>query len=294
MEKTVTVCGIKRMEIHDGEGLRSTVFFKGCPLKCRWCHNPESISYSPQIAFFEGKCIGCGQCVSVCPTGAAGNVRAIDYRKCIGCGKCAEVCPTEALVHYGRRITVSALADELMWDAPFFADGKGGVTLSGGECLTQPEGVIELARELKKRGISVFVDTCGYVKREILEKILPYTDKFLYDIKALDSDVHEKCTGRDNVLILENLKYLSDSGARLEIRIPYVPDLNGGEMEAIARHLSKMNIEKVKILPYHNFAASRYGALGMESTLPDTLPTREQSESVRELFGRILAGVTVD
>ena len=260
METTVNICGIKRMEIHDGEGLRSTVFFKGCPLKCRWCHNPESISYSPQIAFFEGKCIGCGQCVSVCPTGAAGNVRAIDYRKCIGCGKCAEVCPTEALVHYGRRITVSALADELMWDAPFFADGKGGVTLSGGECLTQPEGVIELARELNKRGISDFVDTCGYVKREILE----------------------------------NLKYLSDSGARLEIRIPYVPDLNGGEMEAIARHLSEMNIEKVKILPYHNFAASRYGALGMESTLPDTLPTREQSESVRELFRSILTGVTVD
>ena len=284
METTVNICGIKRMEIHDGDGLRTTVFFKGCPLKCKWCHNPESIGYGGQVAFFCDKCIGCGQCVRVCPTGAAGSVRAIDRNKCVGCGKCAKVCPTEALVHYGRSITVSALTDELMADAPFFAEDRGGVTVSGGECLTQPEGVIDLAKRLKSEGISVYVDTCGYVKWEIFEEIMPYTDKFLYDIKAIDPEIHKKCTGRDNTVILENLKLLSESGARIEIRVPFVPDLNGCEMESIAKFVSALRVERIKILPYHNFAASRYVALGMENTLPKTLPTKEQTEAVREIF----------
>lgn len=287
------VSGIKRMEIHDGEGLRTTVFFKGCPLSCMWCHNPESIGYGRQLAYFSVKCMGCGECLPVCEAGALTRIGEIDRERCTVCGGCAEVCPTEALVVYGREYTPEALVSEVMADGPFFENG-GGVTLSGGECLTQPHFVTETARLLKARGVSVFVDTCGYVSREVIDGILPYTDKFLYDIKAASGATHEKCTGRDNALIIENLKYLSDRGARVEIRIPFVPELNGAEIEAIAELLCEVRIEKVKVLPYHNFAASRYGALGMPCNMPRAIPSAEEAEAVRRALRQRLKGVPVE
>ena len=251
---TGIVCGIKRMEIHDGDGLRTTVFFKGCPLKCVWCHNPESIGFAEQTAFFKSKCVSCGAC--------KGERNA----------KTAELCPTGAIVHYGRGYEASELAEILIKDKPFFDASGGGVTFSGGECLMQVDFLVELAKILKDKGVSVYIDTCGYVKRESIEKILPYADKFLFDVKAVDADVHKKCTGKDNSVILDNLRFLSVAGAMIEIRYPFVKGMNDGEADAIGSLLSGMKgVTGVKVLRYHDLAASRYEALGMENTLPENI-----------------------
>ena len=261
------ISGIKRMEIHDGDGLRTTVFFKGCPLQCIWCHNPESLSFEKQAAFFKSKCISCGICK---------NERN---------EKTAEECPTGAVEIYGREYGVEELVEILLRDEPFFKNSGGGVTLSGGECLAQPDFCIALAKLLHERGISVYVDTCGYVKREIFEKMIPYTDKFLYDIQAIDATVHEKCTGRQNRLILDNLKYLCNKGCKIEIRYPLVKGYNDLECENIAKFLSGLQgITKVKVLQYHSFSASRYEALGMFNTLPDTKTTSYDIEAAVNIF----------
>ena len=254
------IAGIKRMEIHDGEGLRTTVFFKGCPLRCLWCHNPETLSFSKQVAFFHEKCIGCGFCQGKRTERAAEN------------------CPANALWAYGKEYEPAELAEILYADAPFFRNG-GGVTLSGGECLAQPAFAVALAKCLFARGISVFVDTCGYVPRGVLEAILPYTDRFLYDIKAIDRETHIRCTGKDNTLIFENLRYLCESGCRVEIRYPLVMGENDGECEAIAAFLQTLpQIERVKVLRYHALSASRYEALGLACTLPTRQTTVEDVE----------------
>ena len=255
------ISGIKRMEIHDGDGLRTTVFFKGCPLKCVWCHNPESLSFEEQIAFFAHKCIGCGTCKN-------------ERNK-----KTAESCPTSAIEIYGEEYEVDDLVEKLLQDEPFFKNG-GGVTLSGGECLAQPDFAVALAKALYDKGISVYVDTCGFVKRETLERIIPYIDKFLYDIKAVDPSVHKKCTGRDNRLILDNLQFLCDKGCRVEIRYPLVMGYNDCECEGIGELLRGFRgITRVKVLQYHHFSASRYEALGMTVTLPDVETTFEDVEN---------------
>ena len=261
------ISGIKRMEIHDGDGLRTTVFFKGCPLRCIWCHNPESLSFEKQIAFFKSKCISCGICK---------NERNEEA---------AEECPTGAIEVYGREYEAEELAQILMQDEVFFKNSGGGVTLSGGECLAQSDFCIALAKLLHERDISVYVDTCGCVKRETFEKIIPYVDKFLYDIKAIDATVHERCTGKENNLILDNLKYLCDEGCEIEIRYPLVMGYNDRECENIAKFLSGLQgIKKVKVLQYHSFSASRYEALGMFNTLPDTQTTLYDIEAAVNIF----------
>lgn len=250
------ISGIKRMEIHDGDGLRTTVFLKGCPLKCIWCHNPESISYKKQVAFFKEKCIMCGICK---------NQHSEET---------AKICPTEALVFYGEEYESDALVDELLKDELFFKNSGGGVTLSGGECLSQADFVIEISKKLHSKGISVYIDTCGFVETEVFKGIIPYIDKFLYDIKAIDPKVHKSCTGADNSLILKNLNYISKMGCNIEIRYPLVMGYNDSECDKIGNYLKNMKgITKVKVLKYHHFAGSRYNALGMENTLPDTQTT---------------------
>lgn len=254
---TGMISGIKRMEVHDGDGLRTTVFFKGCPLRCLWCHNPESLSFETEIAHFKHKCISCGAC---------GGRRDANS---------AMACPTGALWQYGKEYSVRELVDLVCRDEPFFKNG-GGVTFSGGECLAQPQFAIAAAKAFYERGISVFIDTCGYVKRETLEDILPYTDKFLYDVKAIDPAVHKRCTGKDNALILENLKFLCERGCKIEIRYPLVKGYNDGECQPIATALSEMHgITRIKVLRYHSFSGSRYEALNMPNTLPAVETTED-------------------
>ncbi len=263
------ISGIKRMEIHDGDGLRTTVFFKGCPLRCIWCHNPESLSFEKQVAFFKHKCISCGMCKN------EKNERT------------AESCPVDAIEVYGREYELDDLVEIILQDEAFFKNGKGGVTLSGGECLAQPDFAVALAKSLYDKEVSIYVDTCGFVKREVLEKIIPYTDKFLYDIKAIDAGRHKMLTGKENRLILDNLKFLCDKGCKVEIRYPLVMGYNDCECEDIAKFLSFLQaITKVKVLQYHSLSASRYEAFGMINTLPDTQTTLEDVESAVSILKR--------
>lgn len=267
------IAGIKRNAVHDGEGLRTTVFFKGCPLKCVWCHNPEGIGFRPEIGFYKNKCIGCGSCVNSCPKHAIhmeNNLPVTDRTLCNGCMICTEYCPGDAREGYGKPWTLEDLVEKLLQDRHFYKHSHGGVTISGGECLAQPEFAVALAKALYEEGISVDVDTCGFVKLGNLQIIAPYTDTFLYDIKAIDPVVHKRCTGQDNALILDNLRYLCRNGSRVEVRYPYVPGWNDGECDAIGQFLSKLpGITKVKVLGYHNFADGKYDALSIPNTLPD-------------------------
>jgi len=282
------ISGIKRMEIHDGDGLRTTVFFKGCPLRCLWCHNPESLNRTPELACFRAKCIGCGTCSSVCPTGAVRN-GTVDETQCRKCFRCADACPTEALVGFGQTVTADEVFELVKPDFPYFANGRGGVTLSGGECLFQPEFAVVCAKRFSEEGISVDIDTCGFAPFSVFEKILPYTDTFLFDVKAVDRERHRFLTGQDNAVILENLKQLSLRGAKIEIRYPFAIGYNDGECAKIGGLLSTLNgIKKVKVLPLHRFAASRYEALGKPVTLPPetAVPSAEQMRSaVQTLCG---------
>ena len=265
---TATIFEIKRFAVHDGDGIRTTVFFKGCPLRCVWCHNPEGLSPLAQEAFYKHKCIGCGECKKE--------------------GFMPDNCLGEARVEYGKQISVAELLPLLLEDKEFYDNSEGGVTLSGGECLMQADFCAELLMELKENGIHTAVDTCGFVSKNALDKVIPYTDTFLYDIKAYDEDVHIKCTGVPNNKILENLIYLDSIGKDIEIRIPYVPDYNDGQIEKIARFLAQLkNITKIRVLPYHNYAGSKYEALNMANTLPGRLPTDEELEAARNLIENI-------
>ena len=275
------IFGIKRFAIHDGDGIRTTVFFKGCPLRCVWCHNPEGMSFAPELAYHAHKCVGCGECLA-CPEGAinmSDGKAVTDREKCRSCGKCAELCVFSARDYYGYETDVISLADELCQDKIFFVNGGGGVTLSGGECLLQADFALELLKELKKRDINTAVDTCGYVPFDVFERIIPYTDTFLYDIKAIDPVVHKKCTGRDNSLILSNISELCRRGCRVEVRIPLVVGYNDGEIDKIGEFLKDKGVNKVTVLKYHDLARSKFISLGMNDTMPAALTTNSDVDA---------------
>lgn len=262
------ISDIKRFAVHDGDGIRTTVFFKGCPLKCLWCHNPEGISFKPQIAFYKNKCIGCGECQKE--------------------GFTTEGCLGEAKVLYGKEVMVEELLPKLLEDKDFYDTSGGGVTLSGGECLCQADFCAELLKRLKEEGVNTAVDTCGFVSQENLNKVIPYTDTFLYDVKAIDEAVHIRCTGQSNRVILENLRYLDGLGKTIEVRFPYVPGYNDDQVDKIAEFLRPLkNIKAIKVLPYHNYAGSKYLALGMDNTLPKELPTEEALQIAEQKFSFI-------
>lgn len=261
------ISDIKRFAVHDGDGIRSTVFFKGCPLKCLWCHNPESISFKSQTAFYQNKCIGCGEC----------KKESFTLKDCLG----------GARVLYGREVSVDELLPLLLEDKDFYETSGGGVTLSGGECLCQTDFCAELLKRLKFEGVNTAVDTCGFVPKTCIDKVLAYTDTFLYDIKAFDEDMHIKCTGVSNKLILENLKYIDSCEKTIEIRIPYVPGVNDSQIEKTARFIKELkNVKTVRILPYHNYAGSKYSALGMKNTLPERLPTDDEIRDAENIFSQ--------
>ena len=177
------IFAVKPFEIHDGDGIRTTVFFKGCPLRCKWCHNPESFTNIPEIAFWQHKCINCGACAKLCDAHYVENsLHKLDPRKCTACGKCEKICPASALKLYGYEMPIDKLVAEIMQDSEFFRGSGGGVTLSGGEPLLQSEYCAELLKKLKENGINTAVDTCGYVGRDAINRVLPFTDTFLYDI----------------------------------------------------------------------------------------------------------------
>lgn len=272
---------VKHFAVHDGPGIRTTVFLKGCPLKCIWCHNPESIQSKPQLGFVEHSCVNCGKCVSVCPHGAhhfdENNIHRFDRVKCVLCGECAKVCYSKALSLYGRYAEVDELINDVLADVEFYEVSGGGVTLSGGECLMQADFCEEFLKKAKENNLHTAVDTCGFVSKNTIDKVVPFTDLFLYDMKAFDEDVHSMCTGQSNKVILENLKYLDSLNKKIEIRIPLVPGYNDDQIDKIGEFLSTLkNITGVRILPYHNYAVTKYKSLDIENTLSEIVPTDDE------------------
>ncbi len=289
---------IKRFAVHDGDGIRTTIFFSGCPLRCLWCHNPEGIAPEPRLAFHRQRCSQCGDCLSLCPKSALATgpdgTPLLDRDRCTGCGVCAAACQNEALVRCGRDVTIEDLLPVLLEDRPFYDNSGGGVTLSGGECLLQDEFCEPLLRELKAEGIRTAVDTCGFVTREAIDRVAPWTDDFLYDIKALDDVVHSRCTGRPCGPIPDNLRHLDKIGARIEVRIPFVPGYNDGEIDRIGQFLADLDRRpRVRLLPYNPFAGSKYESLGMKNPLPGLPPPDEDhlAEARRRLAS---CGLTED
>ena len=294
MTGTPYIFNIQKFSTHDGDGVRTTIFFKGCPLRCMWCHNPESQHYYKELIFHQHKCTACGRCVAKCKQGANSIVDGkivFDRSKCTACGVCTDWCITEARELAGKEYTVDALVKEAMKDKIFYEQSGGGVTLSGGEVMASQhmDYVEEVCRKLHENGVSVFIDTSGYTDYENLKRILPYVDVFLYDIKVMNPKDHKKYIGVDNSLILENLKKLSDEGAGLYIRLPIIQQVNATDehIESVIHFLKENNIHarQVNLLPYHDIGKGKYASLDMEYHDDEmSVPVSELMEHFKSMF----------
>ena len=280
------ITNIQKFSIHDGDGIRTSVFFKCCPLKCEWCHNPETQRYEREIQYDPDKCTGCGSCVRVCPSHAVvleDGKPVTDRKACTLCGRCENFCPAGIREVVGKEYTVKELVRELMKDQIFYED-------SGGEVMTMDmDYILAAARELHRQDITLTIDTCGYVPYEKLESLLPYVDTFLYDVKVMDPEIHRKYIGTDNKLILENLVRLAKDGARIYIRIPVIREVNGNEknMKETIAFLKEHDIHppQINLLPYHDTGSGKYPKLDMEYKGTDLhAPEREEMEGFVRLF----------
>ena len=261
------VFNIQKFCVNDGPGIRTTVFLKGCPIHCMWCHNPESHKKEPELFYSPTKCIGCGRCVDVCSSNAhtmENGSHYYDRSKCVSCGSCTDVCPGKALEMVGMEMTVDEVISEVLRDLPFY--GKvGGMTLSGGEPLQQFDFALALLKRAKKEGMHTCIETCGFVPREKIMEIAEYVDIFLYDWKLTDAELHKKYTGVYNYMIAENLHFLDALGSKIVLRCPLIPSVNDTEehfegIAALAEGLT--NILRVEIEPYHLFGQEKYEMLG--------------------------------
>ena len=280
---------IKRYSIHDGPGLRTTIFFKGCPLRCWWCHNPESQLNKMEIIHYQNKCIACKTCEAICPKNAIQfkDKPIINKNSCDLCGLCVDNCPTNALEMVGKYYTVQELLDEVAKERDFVEE-SGGVTISGGEPFMQYEFLVELLKALKENGYHTAVDTTGYTKIDYLLEAAKYCDLFMYDIKHMDDEKHKLYTGVSNRIILNNLLELDKSGAKINIRIPIIPTINDDEkniMKTIAFLKQLKNITNIDLLPYHNMMIDKYSRLSKKFKLNHVnKPSNERMEEIREIF----------
>ena len=279
------MCGnifnIQRFSINDGQGIRTTVFFKGCPLNCQWCHNPESKKISPELLFSGDKCVYCRKCEGSCENGVHlfGEKHTLSREKCTACGSCEAVCPVKCLSIAGKSISADEVIKEVLRDRIFFEESGGGITLSGGEPFYTREFTRECLRLAKEAGLHTAVETCGAVSPEILRETADYVDLYLFDVKGTDEALHKRLTGVDPTPIRENLRLLDKMGKKTVLRCPIVPGLNDGasELRGIADLAESLScVQAVEIEPYHTLGAPKYARLGREYAIPDvTAPSEE-------------------
>ncbi len=283
---------IKRYSINDGPGIRVTLFFKGCPLSCKWCHNPESWSFKAEKMYAKNKCIGCSSCVEICPENAlvltAEGIQT-DLAKCTVCGKCAVVCPTKAMEMSGREYSEDEVMTAIRKETAIMDSSGGGVTFSGGEPLAYPHELKRLLLRCGEEGIHRAVDTSGYADKSVIEDVLPHTDLFLYDLKHLDTDVHRKWVGVDNEQVLENLRFIAECDKAYHVRMPLIEEVNATD-ENISATIDflkslKRAPDRVGLLPYHNIATNKYEKLGRvydDNGL--SAPTKERQLEILNAF----------
>jgi pyruvate formate lyase activating enzyme len=265
-EETGCVFDLQRFSVHDGPGIRSLLFLKGCPLRCSWCANPESQRFERELLLDPEKCVACGRCVAACRSGAVsrvGEALGFDRDRCLACGDCADVCAAGARVRAGRIVTAEAVLAELLRDEPFFRNSGGGVTLGGGEPLAQPAFARAVLRRCRERGLHTAVETCGQVAWASVEAVLPWTSLFLFDLKHIDAARHRRETGGDLERILTTLDRLAGL-AQVVLRIPIIPGFNDQPetAAAIAARGLRAGIRSVHLLPYHGFGQAKYCRLG--------------------------------
>ena len=289
-----TIFDIKKYSINDGPGIRTTIFFSGCPLSCLWCHNPESQSLAPELLYRAGRCLLCGECIKACPEGAISlgkNSAAIitDRQKCTRCQTCVTTCYSGAREFPGHEMTVREVMADIEREIPFYDESGGGATFSGGEPLMQPTFLSALLKACRAQEIHTVVDTSGFANWRVFEQICEDVDLFLYDLKHMDGIRHREVTGVPNDVILENLRRLSSAGARCIVRIPLIPGINDDEKNLVesGKFLASLSgIEGVELMGYHNIAQAKYEALGREYALIGTkAPSEEAMHHAAEVLG---------
>lgn len=285
------VFNIQRYSVNDGPGIRTTVFLKGCPLRCWWCHNPESQARGIQLAIDPSLCVQCGGCWQVCPNNSSPEECTgplVDREHCTTCGACADVCPTSGRTVMGNEMTTEEVLTEILKDRIFFEESGGGVTLSGGEPLLQADYVRALLKACRSQDLHTAVDTCGYCDQQDLLAAAPWTNLFLYDLKAMDDSVHKQTTGVSNVRILDNLVALGRVHSNIWVRIPVVPGVNDSmpEMEAMARFVSTIEgVQQVDLLAYHALGSHKGERIGRQSAVHTAAPpSKATMQSAAEVF----------